>query len=177
MSGEEVFATHRIFQYSYLMKDMGLMKDSGIKGTEASKSSLKDMAIYVVGSSVFKRNLSLYGIVVLALCPLLIFFFHYWNVGNALTLLSFTTRKLLPAMVLVSFVAAGHLAFSAYLTAREFIGRREEFKSFDAFCEARCKEMGRPSGFVSFPLRFWPEFFGMVIFTISVITILNYFFE
>jgi len=132
---------------------------------------------FVIASTVFKRNLILYSFVVLGLLPLLMLTLNLWTVNTEQTLMSFMRITLLPAIVLAFPIAAGHLVFQAYVTAREFLKRQAEFESYDAFCEARWTEMGRPSGFVSFPVRFWPGLFGVIVFMLSLNFVLSRFFE
>ena len=147
------------------------------KVIETHKSSLKDMAGFVIASSVFKRMLAVYAFVVFLFCPLLVLVVNFWTVTTEQTFLSFALQSLLPVTFLMALVAGLHFVFQAYVTAREYSKRTEEFESYDAFCEARWTEMGQPSGFVSFPIRFWPGFFGTFIFVLSMITIFNRFFE
>ena len=153
------------------------MADADLRLTKESKPSLNDMAGFVIASSVFKRMLALYAFVVFVFGPLLVLVMKFWFVTTEQTLLSFALQNLIPVTLLIGLVAVAHFVFQAYVTAREYFKRATEFESYDAFCEARWSEMGRSSQFVSFPVRFWPGFFGMLILALSMSFVLNRFFE
>lgn len=151
------------------------MTDVDTKVTECAVPSLEGMIRFVFASSVFKRNLKLYGVVLLGVVPIFIFTFGFWLVKSDQTLISFSLNKFFPMLILIALVFAGHLVFSAYVTARAFIKRIGEYESYDAFCVARWNELGNTSGFVSFPLSFTQGFLGVFVITLSMTQIFNFY--